>query len=123
MPMTGRKTIPNHETWRCSALIRSATASTPSETIGEILAFLSAALPSTRGNVFLATDLRHRQARFLQRIERRIHHVGIAAEVRDIAFRGRRQLSQHVLHMAWAIAGTRHGARLAAQAAMEGESR
>lgn len=64
----------------------------------------------------------HRQTEFLQRRRRRIDHVRVAAQLGNVAVRMRAEVGQYVLQVATPIGGTRHGAGLTAEAAMEQEA-
>src|SRR6478609_7199149 len=78
---------------------------------------------SARGDVLFATDVRHRQPRFLQHRERLIDHVRIAAKIRDVMRSIRRELAKRDVHAPVAIVRARHCARHAAEACVEGETR
>src|SRR3546814_2763353 len=55
---------------------------------------------SPAADVFLAANMRHRQGKALEHLERGIDHVWIAAQVGDVVFRIRGERSQRILHIA-----------------------
>ena len=65
----------------------------------------SACPPLFAAHVFFPADLGYRQPVFLQGFEAGIHHVGVAAQVGDVAGRIRGQLGQVLLHVALAHVG------------------